>query len=221
MFDSSTLLLPELITKIMTHRSYVLIAVFCLVASCRKESTELNGIIHGTVRDATSENPIPYAIVSFENVYVDGLEIIYTNMETIQADEYGRFTYNRSKNYDYANAAEPGYLHSSATAVSIKKADLCRFSIYLNPLTNFRLMVRDNPDLENYFSVEYNVPGSINGERQSHFQGDQEVVWNTEVMAEFYQPLYLKWNVGTDSEQAEIVEVFTPSGTLTEYILEY
>ncbi|GEM_PF-4461603 len=205
----------------MTHKSYVAIAIVFLFASCRKESPQLDNIIYGTVRDAISEEPIPNAIVSFENVHVDGLEIIYTNMETIQADQFGRFTYDRNKNYDYANAEKSGYLESSANEVSIKKPDLCRFSIYLYPLANFRLIVRDNPDLENYFSVEYNVPGSINGQRQSHFEGDQEIVWNTEVMAEFNQPLYLKWNVGTDSEQPEIIQVFTPSQTLTEYILEY
>jgi hypothetical protein len=192
-----------------------------LLYSCKKENAQLDELIYGTVRDASSGDPIPYANVVFENTVSDGINTSFEFAGSATADANGNFTFNRESDYDYANAAAPGYVDEGSSSVAIDNNYFCRFSIYLRPLATLRLIVRDNPDLNVHNSVTYFLPGQGLSEEYTHTEGMEEEEWNLIVAGDQTYNLYLTWDAGTANETLEIQEVFVAPQELTIYLLEY
>lgn len=202
---------------------YLALASLCalFLSSCKKEEDKLDALIYGTVRDISSGDPIPYATVIFENTVTDGLNTTFEFAGSVNADANGRFSFNRSEDYDYANAIAAGYVEETSSSVAIDGDYFCRFSIYLRPLATLRLIVRDNPDINNYSSVTYLLPGQETNEQHVHSEGMAEEEWNLMLAGDQEHSLNLIWDEGSANEQFETREIYVAPQELTIYLLEY
>lgn len=130
----------------MKHTFYLLIALFLLLAACKKDPDSGPSSAQGAVVDATTQQPVPFARVALAR-RPSGIvsSVGYSQLQNVQADAQGRYSlsFEASEDYEYALfGIAPRYLES-VTPTFLERGKKNNVNVPIQPEGYVRLHIKN------------------------------------------------------------------------------